>query len=112
MVGTSSAMMYYRFHETRYSGGVMMLLMSTFPVLRQTPAGVWLDVCGRERFVKVDARKRFACPTEEEALQSFHARKRRQVRILRYQLASAEAALRLQKDGETSPVDLVWEIAK
>jgi hypothetical protein len=84
-----------------------MLSKSTFPVLKETAAGVWLDVYGQRRFVRADAMKRFACPTEQEALESYHARKRRQVRILRAQLASAEAALSLTKDGETAPTSLL-----
>jgi hypothetical protein len=94
--------MYYRYQETRYSGGVLMLTKSSFPVLKDTPSGVWVSVYGQRRFVKTDAKKRFACPTESEALESYHARKRRQVKILRAQLASAEAALQLQTDGETA----------
>jgi hypothetical protein len=91
---------FYRYQETRYSGGVLMLLKSAFPVLKTTPFGVWLDVCGGRRFVRADARKRYACPTEQDALESYHARKRRQVNILGAQLASAEAALQLQHDGQ------------
>lgn len=98
---------FYRFQETRYSGGVIMLRKSEFAVVKDTECGVWLDVYGQRRFCRTDARKRFACPTEQEALESYHARKRRQVRILRAQLASAEAALTLTKDGETAPTSLL-----
>lgn len=100
---------FYRFHEIRYSGRVLMLVKSTYPVLKKTETGVWLDVFGCRRFCRTDARKRFACPTEQEALDSYHARKRRQVRILRRQLAEAEAALRLKTDGESTYVSAVYD---
>lgn len=107
MTTTEPIRMYHRFQETRYSSGVVMLLKSEFPVIKETPTGVILDVYGVRRFVRRDARKRFACPTVDEALQSYHARKRRQVRILRHQLASAEAALKLCEHGDTMSIGLL-----
>lgn len=56
-------------------------------VTKTTPKGVWLG----DRFVLRDVRKRFACPTLHEALESFVARKDRQIRILSNQLSSAQA---------------------
>jgi acetolactate synthase regulatory subunit len=41
------------------------------------------------RFVRFDARKRYACPTKREALVSFVARKNRQVSILSSQIERA-----------------------
>ena len=58
---------------------------------RATPKGAW--VCGR--FVLLSATKRWACPTEEEALESFMARKRKQIRILSTRLQQAKAELAL-----------------
>jgi hypothetical protein len=58
---------------------------------RVTPKGAW--VCGR--FVLLTATKRWAVPTEEEALESFMARKKKQIRILSTQLSRAEADLAL-----------------
>lgn len=94
--------MFYRYQDTLYSEERVMLVKSSFPVLSTTPTGVWLDVYGAKRFVKLDARKRFACPTEAEALESFHARKRRQIRLLKHQLRRAETALTLTEDREGS----------
>lgn len=63
-------------------------------VLRHTPKGVWVEGRGnRPRFVLRDAHKRYACPTREDALESFRARKRRQAGILRAQAKNAEQAL-------------------
>lgn len=78
-----------------------MLTLASYPLIKTTPAGAWIDVYGSKKFVLLNARKRYACPTVEEALASYHARKQRQARILRHQLARAEAAARLQRDGET-----------
>jgi hypothetical protein len=66
-----------------------------FQIVRTTPKGAWINYGGTERFVKLDARKRFACPTKEEALQSFIARKEKQKRILNEQIRQTDNALRL-----------------
>ena len=66
------------------------------PVLKVTPKGFWIDMCGFgriKRFVLARGRKRFAHPTKEEALQAFIYRKKAQVKILSDRLASAKAAL-------------------
>ena len=93
--------MYYRFHEQLYRNSKLMLVLSSFLLLKTTPTGAWIDDFGRRRFVKTKARKRYACPTIDEALASYHARKDRQVSILQYQLSKAQAARTLQRDGET-----------
>lgn len=76
----------------RRGDGEVSVFVHTFPVLRHTPKGVWLDVHGEERFVRTDATKRFACPTREEARESFLARKKAQIRILRSRLDRATQA--------------------
>ena len=58
-----------------------------------TPKGVWLDVYGRKRFVLRGARKRFACPSFDEAVESFKARKAAQKRIYAARLKRADEAL-------------------
>ena len=69
------------------------IFYESFPVIRRTPKGVWLQLpgyYGDKRFVLRDARKRFACPTKEEALESLHARTKRRVLILGAQLKKAQ----------------------
>ena len=67
----------------------------TYPVIRATRCGVWIDdMSTRGKFVNLQAGKRYAAPTIEEALQSYKARKRRQVSILSAQLKRATAMLR------------------
>lgn len=70
--------------------------MDAFEVLRTTPKGVWLDVPTawhadeRRRFVRREARKRWACPTRAEAIESLRARNSRRRTILSNQLKHAE----------------------
>ena len=76
-------MKYYRVDSV---GGDVYL--SELLVIRKTLCGVWLELPfgSGKRFVRKDARKRYACPTKDEAIDSFIARKRRQTRILTVQL--------------------------
>lgn len=86
-----------------------------FEVERDTPKGVWLRSVppfGAPRFVLRDARKRYACPTIEEAWESFRARKTKQLAHLRRQIAHVEAVIELPKPrwGSESPEDLSEEV--
>lgn len=92
----------YRFHEVLYSERRVMLVKSIFNVIKETPTGVWIDYHGTKKFVSLQSHKKFACKSEEEALESFKARKRRQVKILRTQLARAEMALQLTPENDTA----------
>lgn len=96
------ALNWFRFQEVLYTGSKLMLRMDSYLVLKETKAGVWIDLFGRKRFVLRAAKKRYACPTIEEALTSYHARKSRQCCILRHRLAMAEAALKLERADETT----------
>lgn len=96
----------YRYQETHWVNDRLSLALHRFPIRKLTPCGVQIDVWGRRRFVNLGSHKRYACPTEAEAMESFKARKQRQVGILRYRLAEAEAALRLERDGDRQYVEL------
>ncbi len=82
--------------ETITSSKVIVTLKE-FSVVKHTPCGVWLSVYGSRKFVKTKARKRWACPTKEEAMESFLARKSKQKRILSSQLDRVERAISLIK---------------
>lgn len=73
------------------SHGVELLLMK-FKVTRHTPKGVWLDT---GQFVRKNSKRRYAYPTQEQALANFVARKKSQIRILEGHLARAKQALTL-----------------
>lgn len=79
----------------REGDGRVTLFLHEFPVVKYTPKGARISVAGHERWVSRHARKRFACPTKEEALDSFVARKLAQKRILAKQLRRADRALAL-----------------
>lgn len=67
--------------------------ITPFMVLSKTPKGVWLDTGDRKKFVLRDARKRFACPTRTEAVESLKARLTRRAFILGNQLKHTKLAL-------------------
>lgn len=90
-----------------------------YAAIKETPCGVWLQLhdldtgcklrlsyLGEDRrWIRKDSRKRFACPTKKEALESFRARKRKQASIYRARAADADRALAEaeRKFGEGSP---------
>jgi hypothetical protein len=93
----------YRYQEQSYSIGVdqfdnplpgyhLIIELYSYRVIRETSKGVWINDYGKDRFVLLTARKKFACRTKEEALESFIARKNRQIKILSDQLEKAKLA--------------------
>lgn len=99
---------WYRITETTYSAGVddwgdplpggpTYPNLEAYRVLKETPKGVWLDAPSSDwkdrRFVNRSSRKRFACPTIEEAIESYKARKRRQIGIMKSRIKMVEEAL-------------------
>jgi hypothetical protein len=79
----------------------------TFPVLTHTPKGVWLGLLGGgRRWVRNDARRRFACPTIELARESFIARKKRQAGIYDARASYArEAIAKIERHPALIPVN-------
>lgn len=75
-----------------------------FKVRKVTPCGVWLarGDWDKGRFVLNTSRKRYACPSQAEALSSFIARKERQAGILRAQLSHVTSAIRIAQ-GRPDP---------
>lgn len=88
------------------------LELREFTVIKETPAGAWLqEAWGGKRWVKREARKRFACPTKIEALESFIARKERQRAIYAAKARRARIAMgiaeRMRNDISPAPLDMV-----
>lgn len=77
MVGT----VMYRYHATFYDGEVR-INMRELPIIRETKCGAWVDDYGQPRFILYDTKKKYAGRTPEEALESFKAKKQRQLSIL------------------------------
>lgn len=66
-----------------------------FEVEKHTPKGVWLKAFMFRRFVLASAKRRFACPTLDEALESFKKRKAKQLAILKRKQFHVEMAVYL-----------------
>ena len=99
-------MKFYRYEDVHYEDGPRIQLYE-FDLLRETPKGYWIipkytlfDVEEEEDkiWVSKTARKRYAYPTKEEALEGFYHRKRRYAEILRSRLSATEYVLDMIED--------------
>ena len=111
---------WYRFQETYYASsldefdnpipdsGTVRLHLLKFDVEKTTPKGVRL---AGGRWVNESSRKRYACPSIEEARQSFLARKRAEIKHLLARVRKVEKALGLmvRRDWEELPAFLEME---
>ena len=79
--------------EMPYTSGPHLQL-TEYEVERRTPKGVWLKGLLFRRWVPLVARRRFAHPTKQQALESFCARRAAQQRILHKQLKRAQTEMR------------------
>ena len=109
-------MKFYRYYNTRYDSDIHE---EVYELVKETPCGYWivsdyiykrdgfLSDYHEKKWVSKTTRKRFAYPTKKEALVSFRARKRNQVKHLNNQLTTAKAALhKAEKQGE-----ITWHLA-
>ena len=73
------------------------LKLKTYPLLRETPQGYWISLYGLsyspKKWVSKTGRKRFAYPTQEEALNNFIRRTEKRVKYLENDLSSAQRGL-------------------
>ena len=81
---------YYRYVDNLASERVTLY---RYPVLKTTPQGVWIEYGLGRRWVKTNARKRFACPTIDEAFISYRKRKRRQIGIYKERIRAIRVML-------------------
>jgi hypothetical protein len=90
-------------HTDHVIASLPKLELRTYNVWKETPKGYWVgygspsggSLRGSARWVSKTAKKRYAYPTTEEALQSFIKRYERRVEILRKQLDDSTASLKL-----------------
>lgn len=76
------------------------LELSTFRLIKETPKGYWIGYehwFSFRKWVSKTARKRYAYPTKEEALESFIKRTQRRIRILGWQKQCCEISVNLAK---------------
>ena len=92
------------------------LYLTTYKLIRKTPCGYWIKEIKKhapfllkpneeliisktsplkpnERWVSSTSKKRIAYPTKKEAIESYIARKERQLSILKYQIGRAQEGL-------------------
>lgn len=96
----------YRYHDWRCSAGVdefdnplpgyhLEFCCHEYEIIKKTPKGAWIKMfMDKPKFVLLTARKRFACPTKEEALDSMIARKKAYIKILDKKMAYTNHVLR------------------
>ena len=104
----------YRYEDQRYAAslneydepcgvGELKIHLRIYPIKKITNCGVWIeDYSDKGRFVNLEKNKKFACVTQNQAMESFIARKERQISILTHQLTQAKEAIQKAKkhDGE------------
>jgi hypothetical protein len=95
----------YRYQEITYAApldefenpigvGMTEVKLREYPITKKTEKGVWIGGYDyKDKFVNLNTRKKFACPTIEEAKESFIARKRAQIRIMNARMKTAVIAL-------------------
>ena len=100
---------WYRYEEVQYAApvdefdqpsgtGQMIVHLRELEVLKHTSKGVWLRTySGDKRFALKSAHRRYACPSKEQAKESFIARKKRQAAIYLARAEKAKLALALGK---------------
>ncbi len=97
-------MIWHRFEDVHYAApvdefdrpmgeGTIKVEHREYEVLKETPKGVWLNIGFSKTFVRRDAKRQFASPTVEQALEKFLRRKERQLAILRARMRSVEVAI-------------------
>lgn len=92
----------------RYANYKDDIYLRKYQIIKRTPKGCWVKdlVCkSGKRFILNDARKRFAYPTREEALESFMHRKWSQIAIIKKQMQDAKDALSWVDELKKSIVD-------
>lgn len=120
---------WYRANDTQYAGGVdefgdvipgdrgpIGIRIDKYEVAKQTPCGVQLDLGYRRRFVRKDSYRRWACPTEDEALASLLARRRRQASIYEARAKQADRVVAIVEnmiaEGKRDAYVHPWELWK
>lgn len=80
---------FYRYEDSTYSG----VRMVEFNLIKETPEGYWIMDGFDKRWVSKTGKKRYAYPTQAEALTSYIARKSRQKELLTAQLNNTRQRL-------------------
>lgn len=73
--------------------------MAEHPIVKRTPCGVWIDRWGTKKFVNLQADRKWAWPTKDEAMISLLKRKERQHAIIAHQLRQVTESLKALRAG-------------
>ena len=87
------------------------LVLHTYNLHKETPKGYWIGygyyapdmLRGNSRWVSKTAKKRYAYPTKEEALNNYIKRTEKRIRILKANLDDCEYGLKLAKKESEKP---------
>jgi hypothetical protein len=82
------------------------LKINWYRVTKRTPKGAWIE---GDKFVLLSARKKYACETIEEAIESFRQRKKRQIKLLETQLRKAKEDLSLADPSRNADLEIDLE---
>ena len=103
----------YRYESQRYSVVVdadadiygvspAKLCLQNYEVVAETPKGYWVGFFGaKDKWVSKSSRKRFAHPTESEALEAYRIRKKAYVRHATSTLQRAKEDLALAVENQS-----------
>ena len=95
----------YRYVDHFYASGnedwgfatVHNIKLLEFDVTKETLHGFWINpypyIYQPKKFVRINAKKQFACLSKEDALESYKRRKKQQIRILENKLGFAKIGL-------------------
>lgn len=107
----STELFFYRYEDVQYAPppdeygdcygiGDLKVHLRTYTVIKRTLKGTVIDIgVGDRKFILRNATKHFACPTVEEAMISFLARKRRQISIHQAVIDRANRAIKIIQKG-------------
>jgi hypothetical protein len=105
----------YRYDIKYMYSGIRKLQLNEYPIIKETRCGVWIDIdYGRNKFVNLQAHKKWACETPELAMTSFKIRKIRQVQKILLELEEAKIALNIagikyEIEHNTLDVTEMWD---
>lgn len=98
----------YLLRYVDWGGGVTL---EKYEILKRTPRGAWISVdYVKKRFVLENTHKCFAHASEEKARESFFARKKKQLKILRAQIANIESAVYSLEHNIVEDYHLTFEL--
>jgi hypothetical protein len=86
-------MLFYRFSDLATENLDVLIFEHQFELIKETKCGYWIGDSLGKHWVSKTSKKRFAYPTRKEAIESFIARKKQQIRYMKIKAKRAEVAL-------------------